>query len=180
MVQHGRRPTWTEATHASPWQGRIEVAYAASNPDIVYASIDMGGGQIWRSADGGASYKPSPVRNSDGVAASYLGDQGWYGNVVWAGDPTDADLILVGGVNLWRSTDGGNTAAEISTWWTRPRRTRTSTPSSRTPATTAPPTGPCSSATTAGSTAPRTCGRSATTRLHRTSTAGRASTTPTA
>jgi len=37
--------------------------------------------------------------------------------VLWAGDPTDENLLLVGGVNLWRSADGGDTVAEISTWW---------------------------------------------------------------
>jgi hypothetical protein len=52
-----------------------------------------------------------------GAAAPYLGDQGWYGNVIWAGDPTDEDLVVVGGINLWRSTDGGNEITEISTWW---------------------------------------------------------------
>ena len=109
--------TWAQATHASAWQGRIEVAYAAADPDIVYASINLGGGQIWRSTDGGASFTARQSLNSDGVAASYLGDQGWYGNVLWAGDPTDADLIVVGGVDLWRSTDGGDTVGEMSTWW---------------------------------------------------------------
>ena len=109
--------TWTPATHAAAWQGRVEVVYAAADPDTVYASIDLSGGQVWRSTDGGASFTARKSLNSDGVAASYLGDQGWYGNAIWAGDPTDADLVVLGGVDLWRSTDGGDTVAEMSTWW---------------------------------------------------------------
>jgi hypothetical protein len=109
--------TWVEATHATAWQGRVEVAYAAANPDIVYASLENNNGEVWRSTDGGLSFTRRDSLNADGVAASYLGDQGWYGNAVWAGDPTDSDLLVVGGVDLWRSTDGGNTLQDMSTWW---------------------------------------------------------------
>ena len=42
--------------------------------------------------------------------------QGWYNNVIWAGDPINADLVIVGGINLWRSLDGGKTVARISSW----------------------------------------------------------------
>ncbi len=109
--------TWVEATHDQAWQGRVEVAYAAADPDVVYASVAMGGGQLWRSTDGGASFSARQSLNADGLAAAYLGDQGWYGNAVWAGDPTDSDLVVLGGVDLWRSTDGGDTLREMSTWW---------------------------------------------------------------
>lgn len=109
--------TWKAATHASPWTGRVELAYARKDPKVVYASVQMSSGEVWRSADGGRSYVKRASLNADGQEADYLGDQGWYGNVVWAGDPTDADLVIVGGVDLWRSTDGGDTLHEISTWW---------------------------------------------------------------
>src|SRR6478752_5330430 len=35
-VTHDAGQTWVAATHASPWQGRIEVTYAAADPDTVY------------------------------------------------------------------------------------------------------------------------------------------------
>ena len=96
--------------------------------------------QIWRSTDGGKTYSGA-TRSADGSPAAYLGDQGWYGNVMWAGDPTDENFVIVGGVDLWRSTDGGDTLVDISTWWDPARRTPTTTPSSSHPATTARPTG---------------------------------------
>jgi len=108
--------TWS-ASAGGPWNGRVELAYAAQNPSIVYASLDVSGGQIWRSNDGGQTFIRQNSQTASGQAAAYLGNQGWYGNAIWAGDPTNADLVLVGGVNLWRSTDGGNTLIDISTWW---------------------------------------------------------------
>ncbi|MGC0398125.1 photosystem II stability/assembly factor-like uncharacterized protein [Streptomyces sp. SAI-126] len=110
--------TWQTATHESkPWSGRVELAYAAKDPAIVYASVQMTSGRIWRSTDGGRTYRLRRTLDSSSQVADYLGDQGWYGNAVWAGDPTDANLVVLGGVDLWRSTDGGDHITEISTWW---------------------------------------------------------------
>jgi hypothetical protein len=107
---------WVAATHG-PWSGRVELAYAAHDPTVVYASVQSAHGEIWRSLDSGRTYQRRTTRDTSGQPAPYLGDQGWYDNVIWAGDPTDADLVVVGGINLWRSTDGGDVLAEISTWW---------------------------------------------------------------
>jgi hypothetical protein len=109
--------TWKPATHDGAWSGRVELAYARKNPNVVYASVQGTSGGLWRSADAGKSYRQCTALGSDGKPAPFLGDQGWYGNVVWADDPTDENLLLVGGINLWRSTDGGATLREISTWW---------------------------------------------------------------
>ena len=109
--------SWNAATHAGAWSGRVELAYARKNPNIVYASVQGQGGSLWQSIDGGKSYQRRRALGLDGRAAQYLGDQGWYGNVLWAGDPSDENLVILGGVNLWRSSDGGDTLAEISTWW---------------------------------------------------------------
>ncbi|MGY1579325.1 WD40/YVTN/BNR-like repeat-containing protein [Streptomyces sp. MN13] len=110
--------TWVAAGRG-PWSGRVELAYAAADSDVVYASVEMTSGEIWRSTDGGETYEPRKTLDPQGRAAAYLAKQGWYDNVLWAGDPTDADLLVAGGVDLWRSTDGGDRLAEISTWWDR-------------------------------------------------------------
>jgi photosystem II stability/assembly factor-like uncharacterized protein len=109
--------TWTESTHSTAWEGRVELTYSVRRPTNVYASVQMRNGEIWRSTNGGQSYTRRKTLDPTGRAAPYLGDQGWYDNVIWAGDPTDHDLVIVGGINLWRSTDGGNTLRPISTWW---------------------------------------------------------------
>jgi hypothetical protein len=109
--------TWTPATHPGVWSGRVEVTYAAANPDVVYAAVNVNGGEIWRSTDGGRTYAKRASARSNGQPARFLGDQGWYDNVIWAGDPANANFLVAGGVDLWRSTDGGNTLIDISTWW---------------------------------------------------------------
>ena len=93
--------TWKTATHATPWSGRVELAYAVKDPRRVYASVQGDTGELWRSGTGGRSYTRRRAV-TDGQPAQYLGDQGWYGNAVWAGDPTDANLVILGGVDLWR------------------------------------------------------------------------------
>ena len=51
---------------------------------------------------------------------SKLSKQVWDDNVIWAGDPRRADLVVVGGLDLHRSTDGGRTLQRISEWWRVP------------------------------------------------------------
>jgi hypothetical protein len=111
--------TWTAAGHG-PWSGRVELAYAAADHGTVYASVEATSGQIWRSIDGGETYEQRKTLDATGAPAPYLGDQGWYGNSIWAADPADAGHVVVGGIELWRSRDGGDTLAEISTWWASP------------------------------------------------------------
>lgn len=110
--------TWQISSH-SPWSGRVELTYATADPNTVYASVQMTNGEIWCSQDGGATYQRRQAADANGNPAPYLGDQGWYDNTIWAGDPTNVNLVIVGGINLWRSSDGGNSLAEISTWWDR-------------------------------------------------------------
>jgi hypothetical protein len=118
----GRR--WRLAKTSQPWSGRVELAYALANPQLVYASVDMDEGEIWLSSDGGVSYLPrASLRvSSSGVTAplKHLEKQGDYGNVVWAGDAKDPNLVVVGGIDLWRSTDGGDQFHRISDWQLTP------------------------------------------------------------
>src|SRR5439155_1679385 len=71
------------------------------------------GGEVYRSTDGGHSYQ----RRNTGT--KYLGGQGWFCNAIWA-DPTSTHILIVGGFNLWRSTDGGATLTRISQWFLQP------------------------------------------------------------
>jgi hypothetical protein len=99
------------------WSGRVELAYAIADPKTVYASVNVNNGEIWCSVDGGQKFTKRSGKGPDKKPIPYLGKQGWYDNVIWAGDPTDSKLVIVGGVDLWRSGDGGNTLIDISSWW---------------------------------------------------------------
>jgi len=105
--------TWTSSTGLDGISGRTEVAYATSDSNIVYASIDNNSGEVYKSTDGGQSFS---LVNS---GTSYLGSQGWYDNALWV-DPVDANHIIVGGIDLFRSTNGGQNLTQISSWWAAP------------------------------------------------------------
>jgi hypothetical protein len=85
---------------------RIELGVSRSSPNVVYASLDESNGQIWRSSDSGVSF----TRVS---TPGHLSSQGWYDNAIWV-DPTNVDHIVVGGVSLSRSTNGGLSFSSVS------------------------------------------------------------------
>jgi photosystem II stability/assembly factor-like uncharacterized protein len=83
--------------------GPIALALAASNAQVIYASISANtGGHIglYRTADGGATWAKTAF-----VAS---GTQWTYDNLV-AIDPTDAATVYIGGVGLKKSIDSGAT-----------------------------------------------------------------------
>lgn len=94
---------WTQATGLPT--GRTQLAYVASAPNIVYASVNANDGEVWKSTDGGQTY----ARTHTG--SRYLNGQGWYGNTLWV-DPTNPNIVIVGGLSIWGSTDGGVTFAQ--------------------------------------------------------------------
>ena len=104
--------SWTRtASLVTPESGktaRAEIAWARSKPGTVYASIDHDKGQVWRSDDGGVTwtYVATP---------GHLNVQGDYDNAIWV-DPLDASHVLVAGLDIYRSTDGGANFSQASDW----------------------------------------------------------------
>ncbi|HEY3884480.1 MAG TPA: hypothetical protein VGL62_04690, partial [Vicinamibacterales bacterium] len=95
--------TW-HLSSGLPAGGRIELAYAPGNPLVVYASYDYHNGSLFRSNDGGVSF----TLVHDGSDEPLLGAQGWYDNVIWV-NPTNVNDVIVGGVDMYESLDGGTT-----------------------------------------------------------------------
>ena len=89
--------------------GRIELAYAPGNPQVVYAGINQNSGELWKSVNGGQSF------TQVNTGLNYMASQGWYDNMVWV-DPTNANHVVVAGLDVYRSTDGGTTLTKISAW----------------------------------------------------------------
>lgn len=99
--------TWTVASR--PAFSRLDFATTAANTDLIL-SIDTAG-RIRRSTDQGTSW--TQVGNIAGFSS-----QGGY-NVTLAISPLDEDLVLAGGVDGWRSTDGGATWEKyLDGYWT--------------------------------------------------------------
>ncbi len=105
--------------------GRMAVAVTPADPLIVYvlcsAEEDDGFLGLYRSADGGITFTlMSDSPNIFGYAddGSDSGGQAWY-DMALAVDPQDANTVYIGGVNVWKSTDGGVTW-EIRSHWVFP------------------------------------------------------------
>jgi hypothetical protein len=97
---------------------RVEVAYAKSTAVTIYASVDnslgvAGSGQIWKSVTGGTTWA---LQSTPG----HLDTQGDYANAIWV-DPTNAAHLVVGGLDLYQSTDNGLTTTKISEWRYAPK-----------------------------------------------------------
>jgi len=128
--------TWqkvgTGGTLDRPDQGRMTIAIAPSDQDVVYVAMADNDGamiDVFRSEDGGLSWSPrldqgdqfspllfSNVPFGNGCFGNGSFAQGWYDNIV-AVDPTDPDVVWIGGVDLFRSDDGGSTFGLASYWF---------------------------------------------------------------
>ncbi len=99
--------TWTVASR--PAFSRLDFATTAANSDLIL-SIDTAG-RIRRSVDQGSNW--TQVGNIAGFSS-----QGGY-NVTLAISPLNENLVLAGGVDGWRSTDGGATWEKyLDGYWT--------------------------------------------------------------
>jgi hypothetical protein len=124
---------WTTANGGANWDQalylglqRIELAVTPANPNIVYAVVSnhsSGLHGIYKSTDSGASFEQTfsgSTKNLLGWNAwgQDGGGQGWY-DLCIAVSPTDENTLLVGGVNTWRSTNGGTDFGEmcVNHWW---------------------------------------------------------------
>ena len=113
--------TFSQITSGVPGSvQRIALAVSEDEPDWVYLLAGDGNGLVgvYRSTNSGASFSTRTTTpnilgwNTDG---SGTGSQAWY-DLVIAADPMDANTIYTGGVNLWKSTDGGTNMNCISYW----------------------------------------------------------------
>ena len=107
-----------EAT-TGPNDGRVELTYARAMPGdvVVYAAEDVDKGRVYRSVDGGKTFTLRSSPHQFGYPQySKSASIGWFANTLWAGDPSDPNLVIIGGVDLYRSVNGGRTFTSISDW----------------------------------------------------------------
>ncbi len=95
---------------SSSGNSKTKIAVTDAQPSWVYVNIvsssTYGSRGIWRSTNDGVSWS---ARNT---SLNMTGGQGWY-NLTLAVDPNDANRVIAGGVELYRSTDGGLNFAEV-------------------------------------------------------------------
>ncbi len=102
---------------------RIAIGVSAANSSYVYLLISdvitSGLHGVYRSTDSGASFSlqsDSPNILDSSIDGSGSGGQGWY-DLSIAVSPADADEVYVGGVNTWKSADGGVNWNIVGYWY---------------------------------------------------------------
>ena len=113
---------WSKLTSgfpsASTKYGRISLAISPSNSSIIYASLADSNyytHSVQKSTNGGNSWfaVTTPHDGSSAVGGTHLGGQGWYNNVIIV-HPTNPNIVFAGGINIFKSTDGGTSWNRIS------------------------------------------------------------------
>ncbi|MCX7877792.1 MAG: hypothetical protein N2510_04025, partial [Ignavibacteria bacterium] len=106
--------TWTKLTGGLPssWTGKTMIALYPRNPNRIIASIanDFTSQGMYLSTDAGTTWTLLA-----GTSSNYLGSQGWFTNPVHIKDD-DSSRVIVGGVDLYRSTSGGSNIVKVSDW----------------------------------------------------------------
>lgn len=104
--------TWYELTYGLPTGsdvGRIGITISQSNPNRLYAFYDRSSQvDVYKTDDGGATWLPT----NDGALQGINSTFGWYFGQIRV-DPTNPDIVYVMGVELYRSTNGGNSWNEV-------------------------------------------------------------------
>ena len=116
--------TWSELTsgNSSGWlssTNRVEIAMSASSANIVYAVFPGNGGDngtLLFSSNKGVSWS---IQQDNLNFFNVLGDdtrnQGDYDNVIWV-SPLDVNELIIGGPELYRSSNAGFSFDTISQW----------------------------------------------------------------
>ena len=114
--------TWTQITSGLTGGQRGTIDVTPANPDYVYfvpSNSGSGFKGLYRSTDAGLTFSTrstTPNILDWSCDGSGTGGQGWY-DLSLAVDPGNPEIIFVGGVNIWRSTNGGTTWSIVGHWY---------------------------------------------------------------
>ena len=97
--------------------GRLEFDVAPSNPEVIYALNDVNGDVegIYRTNNGGLSWSKTSMPNALGMD-NFARGQAWYDLEVVI-HPTNPNRVIVGGIDLHMTVNGGAGWTQISQWF---------------------------------------------------------------
>lgn len=113
--------SWSDVTPATGGE-RIELAVAPSNANVVYAVASNNTTVAWfrRSTDGGNSWSTVSIPNYRTQSCTtdsqdFTRGQAWY-DLTLQVHPTNSNIAVVGGIDLYKTTNGGSSWGLISYW----------------------------------------------------------------
>jgi len=120
--------SWTKITSAfssASAISRMSISVSPADANYVYvlaatAAPDYGFESIYRSTNSGATFSRVNTSNPSNIlgwnsSGNDAGGQGWY-DLTIAVSPSNKDEIITGGVNIWKSTNGGSNFALNGHW----------------------------------------------------------------
>ncbi len=112
---------WTEILNTNGGN-RVEIAVSSDAPERLYvlgANSANGLKGIWRSYDSGDNFNlvfSGAILNWSTTGTGENNGQAWY-DLAFDANPLDANNLYVGGVNSWKSIDGGDSWTLANHWY---------------------------------------------------------------
>lgn len=92
--------------------GRCEFGFCPTNENRIYLSMAKKNGRFYRSDDKGKNWTHLCDSSFFNIGS---GNQGNYDHALWV-DPTNCNHVIVGGIEIWSSTDGGVSFDKLNNW----------------------------------------------------------------
>jgi PKD repeat protein len=92
---------------------RVQLAVAESDSNFIYALTSQGSNtdKVYRSTNGGTSWAATSTQPNGG--AEFSNGQAWY-DLCIAVDPADKNYVIVGAIDVYRTTNGGTSWSRIT------------------------------------------------------------------
>ncbi|MCB9251620.1 MAG: T9SS type A sorting domain-containing protein [Flavobacteriales bacterium] len=111
--------SFTKVYSAASNERRIEIACAPSDSNYIYAitqnSVTSRANAVLRSTNGGGSWSNISVPLSISSSDTFTSRQAWY-NLLLAVNPNDRDSVIIGGIDLYRTSNAGSSWSQLTHW----------------------------------------------------------------
>ena len=105
---------WSSATTPFPYPSgatcRVELGASGNTLYALPSNTSAQVPALYKSTDGGVTWAAVPA-----PSANWASGQAWYSLSIGI-NPTDADQVIIGGLDTWKSTNGGTSWTQMSTW----------------------------------------------------------------